>query len=446
MGYFGIRKHMRYQKYLEEEIVMKSNHLVGISVIAPAYNEGVTIVNNVKSLLSLTYPKFEIIIVNDGSTDTTLTQLIQEFELIKVPFFYVASIKTKPVRGHYRSTNPVYSKLLVVDKENGKSKADASNAGINSAQFPLFLCTDVDCILKQDTLIKLVKPFYESKTRVIATGAGIRASNSSVVQDGYLIQSKFPTQWFPGFQELEYLRSFLIGRMAWTQVNGLLLVSGGLGLFDREIAIAAGGYWHRSLGEDMELIIRMRKCMYERKEKFKIVYIPESLCWTEVPATRTILLRQRVRWARGLIQTLYLHRGMFFNPKYGETGLLLLPYFFFYEFMIPLLEIIGLLLLVLSFFTHLYRYDFLIYMSISVYFFYLLVTLSSIIIEENRFRNYSQLSEISRIILMAILEPIAYHPFNLYASIKGYWHFFRQKEQQWGEMTRQGHQAQNLQK
>ena len=327
LSYSAILRHLRYQKYISEDILTRSNHLLGVSVIAPAFNEGVNIVYNVKSLLSLTYPKFEIIIINDGSTDDSLSKLIKEFELVKVDFYYQEKIVTKTIRGHYKSTNPIYSKLLVVDKENGKSKADASNAGINSSQYPLFLCTDVDCILKRDTLLKLAKPFMENEKRVIATGAGIRISNSCEVKDGFLHRVHFPKDWFPRFQELEYIRSFLFGRMAWSQINGLLLVSGGLGMFDKEMTIKAGGYWHQSLGEDMELITRMRKYMYDNKLPFLIKYIPESLCWTEVPDTKEVLIRQRTRWARGLIQTLYLHRKMFFNPKYGKTGFLILPFF-----------------------------------------------------------------------------------------------------------------------
>ena len=268
LSYFAILKHLRYQKYISEDILRRSNHLLGVSVVAPAFNEGVSIVYNVKSLLSLTYPRYEIIIVNDGSTDDTLTKLITEFELVKVDFYYQERIVTMPVRGHYKSTNPIYSKLMVVDKVNGKSKADGSNAGINSSQYPLFLCTDVDCILKTDTILKLVKPFMENETRVIATGAGIRISNSCEVKESFLHQVHFPKDWYPRFQELEYVRSFLFGRMAWSQINGLLLVSGGLGMFDKQIAIKVGGYWHKSLAEDMELITRMRKHMHEKKNLF----------------------------------------------------------------------------------------------------------------------------------------------------------------------------------
>jgi cellulose synthase/poly-beta-1,6-N-acetylglucosamine synthase-like glycosyltransferase len=437
-SYYAIRKYLNNKNFIPSNVIIKSNHIPGVSVIAPAFNEGATVVYNVKSLLSLTYPKFEIILVNDGSTDDTLQKVIDEFELVKVDFYYQDKIPTNPVRGHYKSTNPLYSKLLVIDKENRKSKADAVNVGINSTKYPLFLCTDVDCILKNDTIIKLAKPFIENKKRVIATGAGIRISNSCEVKDGFLVKIHFPKGWYPRFQELEYVRAFLFGRMAWSQINGLLLVSGGLGMFDKEIAIAAGGYWHKSLGEDMELITRMRKYMYDHKLPFLIQYIPESLCWTEVPATKEVLIRQRVRWSRGLIQTLNLHKGIFFNPKYKRMGFLIFPYFFAYEFLIPILELIGVLVLIISFFVLDIDYIYFLYLTLTIYLFYLIITFISILLDDIIYKNYANTKEIIILVLMAIIEPFCYHPVNVYASLKGYYHFFRQKEQSWGNMQRQG--------
>ncbi|WP_281240202.1 glycosyltransferase family 2 protein [Flavobacterium praedii] len=438
LSYYAIKTYLNNKYFIPNNVVLKSNYLPGVSVVAPAYNEGPNVVYNVKSLLSLSYPKYQVVLVNDGSTDDTLQQLIDEFELVKVDFYYQEKIKTQPVRGHYKSKNPLYSKLLVVDKENGKSKADASNAGINSTKYPLFLCTDVDCILKNDTIIKLAKPFIEAKKRVIATGAGIRISNSCEVKEGFLVKIHFPKGWYPRFQELEYVRAFLFGRMAWSQINGLLLVSGGLGMFDKEIAVAAGGYWHKSLGEDMELITRMRKYMYDNKLPFAIKYIPESLCWTEVPATREVLIRQRVRWARGLIQTLYMHKNIFFNPKYEKTGFLIFPYFFFFEFLIPILEVTGVIVLILGLFILDVNYINFLYLSLVVYLFYLIVTFISILLDDIIYKNYANTKEIIILIVMAIIEPFCYHPVNVYASLKGYYHFFRQKEQSWGNMQRQG--------
>lgn len=417
---------------------MKSNHTLGVSIVAPAFNEAATIVYNVKSLLFQEYPKFEVVIVNDGSTDDTLAILIKEFSLEKVDFFYIEKIITQPVRGHYKSTNPIYSKLLVVDKINGKSKADASNAGINSAKYGLFLCTDVDCILRKDTISMLAKPFIENTTKVIATGAAIRISNSCEFKDGMLYKSHFPDNFFARFQELEYIRSFLFGRMAWSKINGLLLVSGGLGMFDKETVIEAGGYWHKSLGEDMELITRMRKLMHEKKEKFLIIYIPESLCWTEVPSSMEIFMRQRVRWARGLVQTLYLHKKVFLNPKYGLTGFMIFPYFVFYEFLVPILEVVGLLVLIADILFFNINYEFLIIASCFVYLFYITITLASVLLDQLIYKHYSGLKEILILIFMIFIEPLVFHPINVFASMKGYWHFLRQKEQKWGAQTRQG--------
>jgi cellulose synthase/poly-beta-1,6-N-acetylglucosamine synthase-like glycosyltransferase len=438
LSWVAIKKYYKSKYFLLKEILVKSNHAVGVSIVAPAFNEEATIVYNVKSLLFQEYPKFEVVIVNDGSTDKTLEKLIDEFSLVKVDFFYQDKIPTQKVRGHYKSTNPIYTKLLVVDKENGKSKADASNAGINSAKYGLFLCTDVDCILRKDTISMLAKPFIENTEKVIATGAAIRISNSCEFKDGMLYKSHFPDNFFARFQELEYIRSFLFGRMAWSKINGLLLVSGGLGMFDKETVIEAGGYWHKSLGEDMELITRMRKLMHQKKEKFLIIYIPESLCWTEVPASMKIFLRQRVRWARGLVQTLYLHKSMIFNPKYGLTGLVILPYYVFFEFAVPVLEFLGLTVLIIDLLFFDINYNFLFIASTFVYLFYITITLISVFLDQLIYKHYTGIKEVVILIAMIFIEPVVFHPINVFASIKGYWNFFRQKEQSWGVQVRQG--------
>ena len=433
-----IKKYYDSKNFLHNDVLIRSNDTIGVSIVAPAFNEGVTIVYNVKSLLLQEYPKYEIIIVNDGSTDDTLEKLIQEFDLIKVDFFYIEKIVTQPVKGHYKSTNPIYNKLLVVDKENGKSKADGSNAGINSAKYPLFICTDVDCILRKDTVAVLVKPFIESTTKVIAAGAAIRIANSCTFKEGMLDESHYPTNFFARFQELEYIRSFLFGRMAWSKINGLLLVSGGLGIFDKETVIAVGGYWHKSLGEDLELITRMRKYMHEKKKEFIITYVPESLCWTEVPSTKEIFLRQRVRWARGLVQTLHLHRNVILNPKYKRTGLVAFPYYIACEFAVPILEVIGIIFIILNILFFGINYPFLIAISISVYLFYVLITLISVSLDQKVHKQYSSIKEILTLILMIFIEPIVYHPLNVYASIKGYYHFLMNTEKKWGTMIRTG--------
>lgn len=438
LSYLAIKHYYNTKYFLLKEVLVKSNHSVGVSIIAPAFNEAATIEYNVKSLLSQEYPKFEVIIINDGSSDATLDILIEAFNLVKVDFFYQEKIATQKVRGHYKSTNPIYSKLLVIDKINGKSKADASNAGINSAKYGLFLCTDVDCILRRDTISMLAKPFIENTEKVIATGAAIRISNSCEFKDGMLYKSHYPANFFARFQELEYIRAFLFGRMAWSQANSLLLVSGGLGMFDKGTVIEAGGYWHKSMGEDMELITRMRKLMHEKKETFRIIYIPETLCWTEVPNTMELFLRQRTRWARGLIQTLYLHKKILWRPKYGTTAFIIFPYFIICEFAVPILEVIGLIVLLIDYLFFSINYDFLLIVSVFVYLFYTSITLISVFLDQFIYKHYANMRQISTLIIMIFLEPFLYHPINVFASLKGYYFFFRKKEQKWGTMTRSG--------
>ena len=253
-----------------------------------------------------------------------------------------------------------------------------------------------------------------------------------------LYQSHYPTTYFPMFQELEYIRAFIFGRMAWGRINGLLLVSGGLGMFDKELVVKVGGYFHKSIGEDMDLVIRMRKYMHEVKEEYLVKYIPESLCWTEGPGDKQIFLRQRVRWARGLIQTLYIHRIVFFNPKYGIMGLISFPYFVFCEFLVPILEFIGIIVIICDLLFFGINYDFLLIVTFFIYLFYVLINLTSIYLDQIMYKHFANIKQILKLLGLVLLEPFLYHPITIYSSLKGYWMFISNKELKWGVMTRQG--------
>lgn len=433
-----IRLYLKRKSYINYRSILTSPHAPGITVIAPAFNEGKTIINSVHSLLALNYPKFEVVIINDGSTDNTLDQLVTDFELIPTDYAYNEQISTQPIRQVYRSNNPAFFNLLVVDKENGKSKADASNAGINISSYPYFLCTDVDCIIHKDTLVKLIKPFIENKIKVIASGAVIRIANSCDIEDGFLMKVKLPRKFFPLFQELEYIRAFLIGRMAWSKLNALLLVSGGLGMFDKAIAVQAGGYDHKSFGEDMELITRMRRYMHDIKCKYLVVYIPESLCWTEVPSTLKVFGHQRTRWGRGLAQNLWIHRRMMFNPKYGIFGMLAFPYWVIFEWLAPIIETTGIFYYVYLIITDQIKWEYAIILLLYVYSFSVMITILAVLWDELTFKQYSSKKEIFKLCAVAFLEPIVYHPIVLFYALKGNFYFFTGKTLAWGNMTRVG--------
>jgi cellulose synthase/poly-beta-1,6-N-acetylglucosamine synthase-like glycosyltransferase len=436
-----IKHYVSKSSFTDYNLLASSEYAPTISIIAPAYNEGATIIENVRSLLAVHYNNFELILVNDGSKDDTLEKLIIAYKLVKVPFLVNEKIKTKSIRGIYKSTNSIYHKLLVVDKENG-GKADALNTGINISSNKYIVCIDVDCILEQDAMLKLIKPFLEeTQFRVIATGGVIRIANSCEIRNGNLAKVHLPKKLLPRMQTLEYIRAFLLGRMAWSRMNGLLIISGAFGAFDREIAIKAGGYNSATVGEDMELIVRMRRYMHEHKLPYKVSYIPDPLCWTEAPSTFQILGRQRNRWTRGTIETLQIHKKMFFNPRFGILGILSYPYWFFFELLAPVIEFSGFIFLAVFALAGMIKWPSFILLLGLVLSFGFLYSIFAILIEVTTFNQYKKRTDILKLILIAFAEPIIFHPFVVWSAVRGNIDFFRKKKS-WGEMTRQGFNAQ----
>ncbi|MBW2962865.1 glycosyltransferase family 2 protein [Mesonia aestuariivivens] len=433
-----IIKYKNYNSNLDDETLYTSDITPGISIVAPAYNEEKIISTNVHSLLALDYPLFEVVIINDGSKDKTLDILINEFSLVEVPYAYVEKIKTKPVKRIFKSTNPLYEQLTVVDKENGGTKADASNAGINASVFPYYLCTDVDCILARNTLLKMIKPVLINKKKVIAVGATMRMVNSCEVKKGILIRVKPPKALIPRFQELEYIRAYLLSKMGWSLINCVPNVSGGLGLFDKEVAIRAGGYDGKSHAEDMDLITRMISYMINNKQKYVVDYIPLSCCWTEGPPNLNILARQRVRWSAGLLQLFTVHRKILFNPKYKRIGLVVFPYAFIFEFLAPLVELGGIISIIYLLFFGKINWDFALIIFLFSYCFTVMISTLVVIWDNITFKYYRNFTEVLKLILVAFLEPILYHPLITFFGIRGYLKFLFSKELKWGTMTRKG--------
>ncbi|MGZ3764326.1 MAG: glycosyltransferase family 2 protein [Mucilaginibacter sp.] len=439
IGAFSIsetRSYLNKNSFTDYRVLASSTEAPSFSILAPAYNEGSTIIENVRSLLSLHYNNLEVIIINDGSKDDTLQQLINAYDMYKIDFFVNQQLKTKPVRGIYKSHNPVYRKLIVVDKENG-GKADALNVGVNIAQNNYFVCIDVDCVLEQDALLKLAKPFLENSTeRVIAAGGVVRIANSCVIEGGRLVKVNLPKQFLPRVQTLEYIRAFLLSRMAWTRLNGLLLISGAFGAFDKEVVIKCGGYNPNTVGEDMELVVRMRRYMEELDEPYRVSFIPDPLCWTEAPSTFKILGRQRNRWTRGTIETLRFHKKMFFNPRYGLLGMLSYPYWLFFEFLAPIIEFVGTIGIIIYALGGYINWAALMIMG-GVISIGILYSIFAIMMEVLTYNQYKQKKDILRLVLVAVLEPIIFHPFVVWSAIKGNIDLLR-KHNDWGEMTRQG--------
>jgi len=433
------RDYVHKNGFTDYRMLASSPHAPSISIIAPAYNEGATIVENVRSLLSIYYSKLELIVVNDGSKDDCLQKMIDTYQLEKIDFFVRYQIPTKPVRGVYKSKNPVFKKLIVVDKENG-GKADALNVGINVSSHDYTICIDVDCILEQDAILRMVKPFMEeTKKKVIASGGVIRIANSCEVEDGRLVKVHLPEDYLPRMQSLEYIRAFLLGRMAWSRLNGLLLISGAFGAFDKEVVIKCGGYDHNTVGEDMELVVRMRRYMEERKEPYKVTFIPDPLCWTEAPANYKILGRQRNRWTRGTFETLKFHKKLFFNPKYGLLGMLSYPYWFFFEMLAPIIEFLGFIIFLVMTFLGMIDWETFAALLLFIISFGYVYSAFAIFMEVTTYNQYKRKSEIIKLLLSAFSEPFNFHPFVVWSGVQGYINIIRKKKA-WGDMTRQGFQ------
>lgn len=431
-------KNIRQAKITNYDALLSSPFAPMISVLAPAYNESLTIVQNIKALLGLYYPSFEIIVINDGSKDDTLEKTIQAFDLEKVPYAIDYKIQCAEIRGIYKSKMKAYSYLTVIDKFNG-GKADALNAGINIARGDYFISIDVDSIIDPHALKKLIKPFFEeTESRVIAAGGVIQIANSCVVENGKLVEVNVPDQFLPRCQVIEYNRAFLMGRLAWSRLDGLLLISGALGLFDKEVVINCGGYYHKTVGEDMELVVRMRKYMADNKQKYKVVYISDPLCWTEAPSTLKVLGSQRNRWTRGTIDTILLHRKMFFNPKYGFMGMVSHPFWVFFEWFAPIIEFVGIVYFLAMSIIGNPNWSFFYIMFSFVYLFAITFSTYAILFDHLAYNRYKQKKQIFKLIFTAWLEPFFYHPLVVYWGIRGNYDFFIRKKKAWGKMTRSG--------
>ncbi|MFN4764172.1 glycosyltransferase family 2 protein [Gillisia sp. Q332] len=431
-----IRDYKRRNNFVDETAMLQSLNLPAISILAPAYNEGLNIVENVRSLLTINYPSFEIVIINDGSKDDSLKKLIEEYELEKRDVLHHSFIPTKTIRGIYKSRNKAFKNLTVVDKENG-GKADALNTGINICKNSIICCIDVDCILEHDAMLKLIKPFLNNEKKVIASGGVIRVANSCVIEDGRIIEVKLPKKFIARVQVLEYFRAFLMGRMAWSRVDGLLLISGAFGMFDKPTVIEAGGYNTKTVGEDMELLVRMRRMMREKNVPYTVGFVPDPLCWTEVPQSWKVLQSQRNRWTRGTAETLWIHKKMLFNPKYKILGMLSTPFWFFFEWLAPLFEFLGILFFLFLLLFNQINWIIFLTFFLAIYSFAFLFSVTALFFEEYSFQQYTKPKYIFRLIGTALLEPLLYHPVIMWSAVMGNFDLIRGKKK-WGVMTRAG--------
>ena len=424
--------HLAEDEYLM--LVLGKEALPPLSILVPAYNEELTIVESTTSFLTLEYPNHEVVLVNDGSTDGTMALLIQAYDLYQIPPAFMIDVPTEPVRGYYRSRR--YSKLLVIDKENGGGKADALNAAVNAARFPYVIAVDADTLIEPDALLRMARPFLLGKP-VAAVGGTIRVANACTVAHGRVVEARVDKRLLPSIQVLEYLRAFLFGRLGWNKLGGNLIISGAFGLFKRTHVLAIGGYRAQSVTEDIDLVVRLQRYLRENRIADVISFIPDPVAWTEVPTSVRVLANQRQRWHQGLLETLWLHRDVLFNFRYGATGLIAFPYFLLGEALAPAIELLGYLGIVLGLLFGAVDLNF-VWLFMSVVVLYgMLLSVWAILLEEVSFRRYTRPTDVLRLLFTTVIEAFGYRQLTLLFRLQAFWRLLR-RDRRWGVMNREG--------
>lgn len=429
---FSIVRHMAARR-LDVFLDSFSDFEPPVSILVPAYNEAATIESSVLSLLQLAYSEFEVIVINDGSRDETLQLLIDRFQLVPIPAAYQIRLPVQLVRGFYKST--LYPNLRVIDKENG-GKADALNAGINATRYPLFCSVDADSILQRDSLKRVMKPFLEDP-HTIAAGGTIRIVNGSEVRDGFLLRAGLPGNLLVRMQIIEYLRAFLFGRLGWSPLNAMLIISGAFGVFRKEMVVQAGGYNTNTVGEDMELVVRLHRTLRAQGKKYRISFVPDPICWTEAPADLKSLKRQRTRWQVGLAESLSQNLSLLFSRRGGLVGWIAFPYMLIFELFGPVVEVAGYIFVLLGFALGIVSIQ-----VVAVFFLLaiglgMLVSVTALLLEQISFHIYSSPRHTIALFFAALAENLGYRQLISLWRLQGLLKWISGSQPRWGEMTRQ---------
>ena len=429
-----VRKQLFQSSVVQSDALFKTDLFKSISILVPAYNEADNIVESVESLLKLEYPEYHVIVINDGSSDNTLERLVSHFELIETEIYFKKEIDHQDIKATYRS--PEIPMLTVIDKTNG-GKADSLNAGINISETDLICSIDADSILEQDVLKKLIQTFIEHKNTVAAGGV-IRVINGCKIENREIKEIRTPKNFWARLQSAEYIRAFLFGRVGWDYFKSLLIISGAFGIFDRRAVIKVGGYLTDTVGEDMELIVRLHSYHLRNKEDYSIRFLPEPICWTEVPTDYKSLRNQRNRWHRGLADSIWRHKYMLFNPSYKRIGLFVMPFFLLFELLGPIVQMLSYIYLAFIFLMPAYfNLPFVLLFIVVSIVYGMIVSLTAILAEEIAFKTYSSFKDIVILSFFSFLENLGYRQMHAWWQFRGLVDFFKGKKD-WGDMIRKG--------
>ena len=433
ISFRNISKYAKKIKYVEFKEIFRLHNFKPITIIVPAYNEENGIVENVRSLLQLEYPDYQLIVVNDGSTDRTLEQLFTNFQIRQASFSPYYEIDSQPIKTVYLS--PAYPNLVVIDKENS-GKADSINAAINISRNPLITVIDADSILEKDCLLKIVRPFMEDDN-IVAVAGTVRIANGCKINRGYIEEVGLSKSWLARFQVVEYLRTFLFGRIGFDLLNGILIISGAFSCFRRDALIEIGGYKAGSVGEDMQIIVRLQKELRKKNPKTRVTFIPDPVCWTEAPEKIKSLASQRVRWQKGTIESIRFHKDLFFNPEYGWLGMFVFPYYTFFEVFGPFIEITGYVVFIISSFLGIITLNFAVAFFTAVFLYGVVLSTLSVCLEELSFKKYTKVKHLIIIMVAALLENFGYRQMTAFWRFKGFIEYYMGKRD-WGKMEKEG--------
>lgn len=424
---------LREEHAVRLQDLLSSEATKPISLLVPAYGEEATIATSVETLLDLHYPEFEVIVVNDGSRDATMEVLHDTFALRSLPIPAWRGPAHAVIRGVFRSERD--PRLIVVDKENG-GKADALNAGLVLARYPLFCAVDADSLLDAEALARIAADFAHDP-ELVAAGGTIRVLNAAETDGrGTVVRLRVPPTWIERFQVVEYTRAFLAGRAAFSAARMLLIISGAFGVFRREAVLAVGGYRTDTVGEDMELVVRLHRRMRDERRPYKVRYLIDPVCWTQVPRDRATLRRQRDRWHRGLLETLWRHRGMLLRPRYGRLGFVAMPFFWIFEAAGPLLEVAGYLLVLVLLATGLLDPLFAIAFLALAIVYGILVSVAAFGVEVFLRTRYATLRDRWLLLAAALAENLGYRQWLALVRLRASFRV-RRSAGTWGEMRRE---------
>lgn len=406
-------------------------YYIPISIVVPAYNEAVTIISTIDSLMNLDYKLYEVIVVDDGSTDETFKKIVDHYKLKPVKKVIRKKIPTKRVKEIYENHDKL--KLTVIKKENG-GKADSLNVGINASNYPYVLTIDADSVLDVNALTEIVKPVVEDSS-VVAVGGVIKLSNEVQIKDGKIISHKLPSKYLEIIQSLEYDRTFLASRTVFDFINANIIISGAFGLFQKKVIFDIGGYKTNTVGEDMELVMRIHDYLRFKNEKYKIRYATSAVCYTQAPDKLSDFRKQRTRWHIGLIQSLKTHRNIFLNPKYGVLAYISYPYYLVYELLAPVTETVGLVFIFISFYLELINFNFMIQYLLIYVLFCTIFTISTFFNRVYTNMNSISISDFFKVILFSFLENFGFRQLvNLYRLSAFF--TYRKNKMSWSKISR----------